>query len=66
MTVRPSDPGTRCGCCRGTWHQVTGFFFRDTPICGPCARDFVQWVIRYSNQRYGKKRFADYAFPPKE
>lgn len=35
----------RCSACNGVYHESTGHRFGDVVVlCGPCARDFVDWL----------------------
>lgn len=36
-----------CSFCRGPYHEATGHRFPNGSVwCGPCTRDFVDWLRR--------------------
>lgn len=55
-------PNTRCSACGGPYHEATGHRHSvRTVLCGPCARDFKDWVKRHTARRWGKVKFYDHA-----
>jgi len=53
---------TPCSFCRGPYHEATGHRFSNGSVwCGPCTRDFVDWL-----RRNKWRNFYDYAFTPEE
>jgi hypothetical protein len=58
------DPA-RCMFCKGAAHPATGAQYTPTAVaCGPCVRDFWQWVRARQHKQWGGVRFADHILGP--
>lgn len=51
-----------CVICKGPAHPATGAQYTPTAIaCGPCVREFWQWVRRHTSKRWGGQYFYEHA-----
>ena len=55
----PADvPPDRCNACKGTFHPATGHQLSSTmKWCGPCTRDFYQWVVHHAKRKWSGTKF---------
>jgi hypothetical protein len=61
------EPKQFCASCKGPYHPSTGHVAGPSTVwCGPCTKDFVDWLWRNMKRRWGKMRFYDYAYTPEE
>lgn len=56
-----------CACCGAPYHQNTGHRAGARTVwCGPCTKEFVEWLHGNTRRRWGKMRFYDYAYTPEQ
>lgn len=55
----------RCSACKGVYHEATGHRHSEkTVLCGPCARNYLNWLKGHTNRKWGGVRFYDHASRP--
>lgn len=51
----------QCSACLGPFHPATGHEFSErTRLCGPCARDMMEWVRLRTSPRGKKSKQLDF------